>query len=151
MQAKALYLSASLFTAAEQAFNRDLAAALRSVGYTVFLPQEIDQAQDQRKIFDLNVQELTACDLILAIADGPDVDSGVAWEMGYACVLGKPVVALRTDFLQSGEVKGVGVNLMLYYGAMVYAGEQNGSIEVVEKKVLDEDRDLPNQTTRLTR
>jgi hypothetical protein len=70
-----LYLSASLFTAAEQAFNRDLAAALRSAGYSVFLPQEIDQTQDQKAIFDLSVQELKACDLVLAIIDGPDVAS----------------------------------------------------------------------------
>jgi len=98
-----LYLSAALFTTAEQTFNRDLAAALRVVGFTVFLPQEVDQTQDQKTIFDLNVQELKACDLVLAIVDGPDVDSGVAWEMGYAYAQGKPVIALRTDFRQSGE------------------------------------------------
>ena len=60
-----------------QAFNRNLAAALRSAGYTVFLPQEIDQTQDQKTILELNVQELRACDLVLAIVDGPDMDSGV--------------------------------------------------------------------------
>lgn len=59
----ALYLCASPSTAAEQAFNRGLAAALRSAGYTVFLPQEIDQTQDQRTIFNLNVQELKACSM----------------------------------------------------------------------------------------
>ena len=100
---RTLYLSASLFTAAEQAFNRGLAAALRAAGYTVFLPQKIDQTQDQKVIFDLNVHELKACDLVLAIVDGPDVDSGVAGEMGYAYAPGKPVVAVRTDFRQSGE------------------------------------------------
>ena len=40
---------------------------------------------DQRSIFELNVQELKACDLVLAIVDGPDVDSGVAYELGYVC------------------------------------------------------------------
>ncbi|MDD1656755.1 MAG: nucleoside 2-deoxyribosyltransferase, partial [Methanomicrobiales archaeon] len=29
--------------------------------------------------------------------DGPDADSGTAWEMGYASALGVPVIALRTD------------------------------------------------------
>jgi len=61
-----LYLSASLFTAAEQAFNRDLAAALRSASNSVFLPREIQQTQDQKMIFDLNLKEPKACELVLS-------------------------------------------------------------------------------------
>lgn len=53
-----LYLSASLFTAAEQAFNRHLAAGRRAAGCTVFSPQEIDRTQDQKTTFNLNVNEL---------------------------------------------------------------------------------------------
>ena len=37
-------------------------AALRAAGFAVFVPQEIDQTQDPKAIFDLNVQELKACD-----------------------------------------------------------------------------------------
>lgn len=36
------YAADSLFTSANQAFNRNLATALRAAGYSVFLPQEID-------------------------------------------------------------------------------------------------------------
>lgn len=91
----------------------------------------LNGTQDQKTIFDLNLQELKACDLVLAIMDGSDVDSGVAWERGCAFAVGKPVLAVSTDFRQSGETRGAGVNLMLYYGATVYAEEQGGAVETI--------------------
>ena len=45
--------------------------------------------------------------------DGPDPDSGTAWECGYAFAKGKPVVCYRTDFRISGDTKGAPYNLML--------------------------------------
>ena len=55
------------------------------------------------------------CDAVLAVLDGPDVDSGTAAEIGYATALGKPVVGLRTDFRLSGENHAAVVNLQLAY------------------------------------
>ena len=43
--------------------------------------------------------------------DGVDVDSGTAWEIGYAYAKGKPVFGLRTDFRTLG-IEGT-VNLMI--------------------------------------
>ena len=73
--------------------------------------------QDQKTTFDLNVQELKTCNLVLSIVDGPEVDSGVAWEKSYAFAIGKHVVAVRTDFRKSGEAKRAGGYEMLYCGA----------------------------------
>ena len=52
--------------------------------------------------------------MVLALLDGADADSGVAFETGYARGLGKPVLGVRTDYRQS-QVKGL--NLMLAAGA----------------------------------
>ena len=84
---------------------------------SVFLPQEhsndIDSERDARQesIFSKNVAAIDKADILVAVLDGVDVDSGTAWEIGYAHALGKPVYGLRTDFRTLG-IEGV-VNLMI--------------------------------------
>jgi nucleoside 2-deoxyribosyltransferase len=63
------------------------------------------------------LRSLNNADIIVAIIDGADADSGTAWEMGYAYAHGKPVIALRTDFRRSGNYEKV--NLMLEKSATV--------------------------------
>lgn len=41
---------------------------------------------------------LVACDLVVALLAGPQVDDGTAWEIGYAHAKGMPVIGIRTDF-----------------------------------------------------
>ena len=65
----------------------------------------------------MNKLALESSDLIVAIIDGADADSGTAWEMGYAFALGKPVIALRTDFRRIGHHEKV--NLMLEQSAEI--------------------------------
>ena len=87
------------------------------------LPQEAGDDSDlrgtreQERLFILNKKALESSDLIVAIIDGADADSGTAWEMGYAFALGKPVIALRTDFRRVGHHEHV--NLMLEQSAKV--------------------------------
>jgi nucleoside 2-deoxyribosyltransferase len=52
---------------------------------------------------------------VLALLDGPDVDSGTAAEIGYASRAELPVVGLRTDARRSGDNEGVTVNLQVEY------------------------------------
>ena len=52
---------------------------------------------DQEYIFMKCVEGVDASDLVVAVLDGVDVDSGTAWEIGYAYAKGKPVIGLRTD------------------------------------------------------
>lgn len=60
-----------------------------------------------------NRELLGHCDAVLAVLDGPDVDSGTAAEIGYAAALGTPVVGLRTDIRLSGENPAAVVNLQV--------------------------------------
>ena len=110
-----IYLSASLFTAAERAFNRSLAEALALAGYQVFSPQDIDHTIDQPEVFAQNRDALDHSDLVVAVIDGPDVDSGVAWEIGYAYAKNIPIIGIRTDFRNFSESNTGKVNLMLLY------------------------------------
>lgn len=113
-----VYLSAPLFTQQERIWNRMLARALTEqiAGLDVVLPQDIkfggsyNRSADFPKLYQACLDELAACDVTLAVLDGPDVDSGTAFEVGYACALGLPVIGIRTDFRESQDR---GVNVML--------------------------------------
>ncbi|MCW5981619.1 MAG: nucleoside 2-deoxyribosyltransferase [Bryobacteraceae bacterium] len=62
-----------------------------------------------------NRRAIEACDVLVAILDGPDVDSGTAAEIGYAAGIGKRIVAYRNDFRLSADNEGAAVNLQVEY------------------------------------
>ncbi len=118
-----VYLAAPLFSEAERAYNRSIAVLLREHLYTVHLPQEcgdsspLRSADHTKAIFTKNLAALSEADVVVAVIDGADADSGTAWEMGYAYAQGIPVIAVRTDFRQAGVSERV--NLMLEESAVV--------------------------------
>ena len=112
-----VYLAAPLFSEAERNYNLSVAGLLRENLFDVFLPQETgdDSAsrnkEEQVRIFSDNLRTLKNADIVVAVIDGADADSGTSWEMGYASALGKQIIALRTDFRRSGRYEKV--NIML--------------------------------------
>lgn len=106
-----IYLAAPLFTAAEQAFNAELARRLRAAGATVAVPQEFCAAYggppaDFAAIHRACLDHLARATLVVAVLDGADPDSGTCFEVGWACARGIPVIGLRTD-LRPGEDGGL--------------------------------------------
>lgn len=120
-----VYLAAPLFSEAERSYNARLADFLRSHYYEVFLPQDsgdnhaVRGMEEHRRIFLRNRKAIHDTDIVVAVLDGADADSGTAWEMGYAAALGKKVVAIRTDFRMAGRYERV--NLMLEQSGRVVA------------------------------
>ena len=109
-----IYLAGPLFSLAEQGFNAELARFLESQGFEVWLPQEHEpREQAARAIFAMDVAAIDWADMVVACMDGPDPDSGTAWECGYAYAKGKPIVCYRTDFRISVDTEGAPYNLML--------------------------------------
>lgn len=113
---RTVYLAAPLFSEAELDFNRRLRNEIKKAGFNVFLPQEDsnnikDEEHRQEIIFNKNMAGFENSDIVVAVIDGTDVDSGTAWEIGYAYAKGKPVLGLRTDFRTLG-IEGT-VNLMI--------------------------------------
>lgn len=112
-----IYLAAPLFSDGERAYNREVAELLRKNYFEVFLPQETSEDPETRnpgeqgRIFSVNLNALKAADMVVAVIDGADADSGTSWEMGYASALGKKVIGIRTDFRRAGVHERV--NLML--------------------------------------
>ncbi|RNI11831.1 nucleoside 2-deoxyribosyltransferase [Methanohalophilus sp. RSK] len=119
MNYKKIYLAGPLFSEAEKIFNEQLTQRIESTGYDVFLPQRdstdtksMRKEQDSAELFRKNSEAIDRADLVIAILDGgSDVDSGTAWEIGYAYAKNMPVIGLRTDFRTLG-IEGT-VNLMI--------------------------------------
>ena len=118
-----IYLAAPVFSQAERLYNRKLKEELERLlpACRVALPQDFrtdpsGSYNDRRHFAALYrqcMEGIRECDAVLAWLDGADVDSGVAYETGYARALGKPVIGIRTDFRQLQEK---GLNIMLSQG-----------------------------------
>jgi nucleoside 2-deoxyribosyltransferase len=107
-----IYLAGPLFTRAEINFNKELAELLGKDQYRVLLPQEQCKGLSVPKdIFDRCKADIEQASLLIAILDGAEVDSGTAFEVGYAYAQNIPVIGLRTDFRGAGEDQGL--NIML--------------------------------------
>lgn len=60
-----------------------------------------------------NARLIDKADVLIAVLDGPDVDSGVAAEVGFAYARGKRILGYRSDFRPSGDSRRLTVNLQV--------------------------------------
>ena len=111
-----LYLAAPLFSEAERAFNLALPDALSAAGHEVYLPQRdtpnVDGAARTTTVFRANLAAVAKADAVVAVCEGPQVDDGTAWEIGYAYGRNIPVYGLRTD-ARRGQQPDERINLMI--------------------------------------
>ncbi len=102
-----IFIAGPLFSQAEREFNLKVDEHLREQGFETFLPQrdvgELDELlrkkgrRAYREVFERDLAGMDRSDVVVAILDGADVDSGTAFEVGYAFAKGKPVIGLKTD------------------------------------------------------
>ena len=114
MDENQVYIAGPLFSEAERYFNLKLSAICEKLGYKVFLPQRDAPKLVEGNVSDVFCAELHALEsagLILANLDGVDVDSGAAWELGYATARGKSIIGIRTDWRMFSPNESV--NLMI--------------------------------------
>ena len=119
-----IFIAGPLFSQAEREFNLKVDKFLRKHGFDTFLPQrEVGELwkrirkrgrEAYRAIYEEDLRGLEGADTVVAILDGPDVDSGTAFEVGYACARGKPVIGIKTDMRVFAKMEEV--NNMLAQG-----------------------------------
>ena len=134
---KIIYLAGPLFSHAELEYNRKLKDLLLKKGFSVFLPQEDAEdtlnereKQNQECIFNKCVEGVDDSDIVVAVLDGVDVDSGTAWEIGYAYAKEKPIIGIRTDFRFLSD--GI-VNLMVEMAIVALARDEDELVKIIEK------------------
>lgn len=75
-----------------------------------------------------NAAAIDSCELLAAVLDGQEVDSGTAAEVGYGAAKGLTCFGLRTDLRQSGE-PGVAVNLQVEHFVVASGGAIASSLD----------------------
>ncbi|MDD5142614.1 nucleoside 2-deoxyribosyltransferase [Methanoregula sp.] len=139
-----VYLAAPLFSAAERSYNAGIARLLQENFFSVHLPQDAGDDTAARgknehdRLFRLNLAALEKSDIVVAVIDGADADSGTSWEMGYAYAKGNKIIALRTDFRQVGIDEQV--NLMLEQSAGLVSTPEQLLDALSAPALLKEDR-----------
>jgi nucleoside 2-deoxyribosyltransferase len=117
-----IYLSGPLFSRSEIAWGKRVKAFLEEglQDTEVIWPHEISAASPEQ-IFQANLKALNECNSMVAILDGPQVDDGTAWEVGYFFMQGKGVHGIRTDLRRAGESERSRVNLMVEFSCQSLA------------------------------
>lgn len=85
-----------------------------------------------RDIGAANEAGIRESDMLLAILDGAETDSGTSSEVGFAAGLGKPTYGLRTDWRDSGDFIGLPVNLQLLWFIERSGGKLFRRVEEIE-------------------
>lgn len=87
---------------------------------------EAEVAQLARTIGERNIEAIRDSQLVAAMLEGQEVDSGTASEVGFACAAGLRCYGLRSDIRETGD-PGATVNLqveafILASGGAIVAG-----------------------------
>jgi nucleoside 2-deoxyribosyltransferase len=105
------YLANGLFNEADRMFNEYLARKLREQipNIDLFVPQESAEINDKsayadsKMIAEWDTRKLLESDILIAIIDGVEVDSGVATEIGIFSTTKRPMFVLYSDVRQQGR------------------------------------------------
>ncbi len=111
-----IYQAGPLFSDADRAWHWVFKAKLEAAGYDVLWPGDLFAAGEKvtaKQIMEADRDALLSCDVVVALLDGAQVDDGTAWEIGFACAKGMPVIGLRTDFRLCADSDGGIVNAMI--------------------------------------
>lgn len=98
-----IYLAGAFFNIEERTTISFLADKLRKQGHDVYVPMEhaIPNAWDLtnqawgKAVFEEDVVAIKACDIMLAVYNGMNSDTGTVWEIGFAYGIEKPVITVH--------------------------------------------------------
>ena len=109
-----VYIAGPLFNEKEREFLEEINSVCRAIGISTYLPSQdgglLNQDNDD-EVFQTDIEALNKADIVVASLNGVDVDSGTAFELGYAFAKGKKLFGLHTDFRTFSPTSEV--NLML--------------------------------------
>lgn len=149
-----VYLASPLgFSRENDHYRERIKERLRQLGCTIFDPWEQEKVtkriEEAMSIADsleraeaikeaarftggVNAEGIRSSDLVLAVLDGAEPDSGTVSEVGYGAGIGKKCYGLRTDFRDSGDLPGLPLNLQVQFFIEHSGGQLFRRIEAIE-------------------
>lgn len=97
------YIAGPLFNEHEREFLEKIDAMCRELCISTFLPHRdaaFPDESDAIAIFTADVSGLLECNLVIALLDGQDIDSGTCVEIGIAWRDGLKLVGITTDVIR---------------------------------------------------
>lgn len=118
------YLANGLFSIGDRYVNELIAKELRAAipGIELYVPQENDAINDKNAYADsltiarADLEGLKVSDVLIAVIDGVEIDSGVAAEIGAFAMLNRPIVALFSDVRQLGRTNTKKIDALIADG-----------------------------------
>lgn len=150
------YLANGLFSIGDRYVNEQIAEALREAidGIALYVPQENDAINDKSSYADslaiaaADLAHLQESDVLIAVLDGVEIDSGVAAEIGVFSTFNRPIIALFSDVRQQGrdnkkKIQALiedGLENQFIYRNLFVVGliKQNGVIVSTIEQLVDE-------------
>jgi nucleoside 2-deoxyribosyltransferase len=122
-----VYIAAPLFWEGELEYNQKIAKAIADAGHEVVLPQEYKGNTEE--LYEQCMTGVEDCDVVVALLNGTDTDSGTSFECGYARGLNKYIIGFRSD-IRENHVDGL--NLMLRYGVTMLVQNIEGMLDAID-------------------
>jgi len=139
---KSIYIAGPLFTEGEKYFLEKVERVCANMGFKTYLPhRDVNQKLDSKIVFEHDLSLLKDIDLVIAVLDGADVDSGTAFEIGYCLANNKPIIGIRTDyramaFLNRKNPLSAEMNLMVRYALKGYCKNFNDLNKILKKYIV---------------
>ena len=125
-----IYIAGPLFSEGERAFNLLIEERCIAAGFKTYLPQRDCIALNDTngdEVCEADVKANESASLLVANLDGVDIDSGTAWEIGYAVAQKKVVIGIRTDLRAFSPSEPV--NLMFLQSCVIVKSLDESSHE----------------------
>lgn len=111
-----IYVAGPLYTPEERKLLEKIDRLCRKIGFDTYLPHRdaglFIRGKGSERFFREDVKKLGRADMIVAVLNGADIDSGTCWEIGYAYREKKPIIGyLDSTRIYEPEQQ---LNLMIY-------------------------------------
>ena len=99
---KKVYIAGPLFTGSDRNFVAEIDQVLVSGGFGTYLPHRdaglfIRGVSKSIDFFKKDLEAIKNCQILVAVLNGSDTDSGTSWEMGFAYANGIPIIGILDD------------------------------------------------------
>lgn len=132
-----IYVAGPLYTPGERSYLEQVCRICESCGFRTYLPHRdagVAPADGSvtEPFFEQDKRALDECQIVVAVLNGADVDSGTAWEMGYAYARGAALVGIYED-TRKWDVNAA-FNLMLTCSSTMIASKRSLRRELVRMR-----------------